>query len=94
MRLFLYVCDMDMTCRPTYKDSSTYLCTRYQESQYHTVSVVTAEISLSGEQTDTGDLLFRTAFYTGMFRVISGSFGRSGRNIDFGPKSFRRKLPL
>ena len=85
---------MDMTCRPTYKDSSTYLCTWYQESQYHAVSVGTAKISLSGEQTDTGDLLFRTTFYTGMFRVISGSFGHFGRNIDFGPKSFKRKLPL
>ena len=91
-RLFLYVCDMDMTCRSTYKDSSTYLCTRYQESQYHTVSVGTVEISFSGEQTDTGDPLFLIAFYTELFRVITGSSGHFGRNIDFGPKSVQKKI--
>ena len=57
---------------------------------YHTTAVV--EISLADEQTGKGDLLFRTIFYTGLFRVISGNSGHSGRNIDFGLKSVQKKI--
>ena len=85
---------MDMTCRPTYKDSSTYLCTRYQGSKYRTVSVGTVEISLFGEQTGTGDPCFVPLFIPscfGLFQevpVVPAEILISVRN------QFRRKFPL